>query len=271
MGVESVAHDFLHMMGQVMFDQDKMALYRDMQEISIAVAAGATHEVISLSLRQRYPSRSGYSTRSVRRFCAQKGIHYRSGLSDEELDRVVASRILSVSHSYGRRTMHGLLSADGVHVGVDRVGRSLQRVAPGPHVARTRRARRHLNPPPYSARFFGDKVHFDQNEKLAMYGVTHVMAVNGFSRKNVGMISIPLKNTIAIYHALIRPLLICEGLWQQVRLDHGTEFALVIKVQQLWQDTDCGRIGIQLSKAHHDKITGLNDSGQRSIRGSIIL
>ena len=34
---------------------------------------------------------------------------------------MVASRILSVSHSYGRRTMHGLLSADGVHVGVDRV------------------------------------------------------------------------------------------------------------------------------------------------------
>ena len=138
--------------------------------------------------------------------------------------------------------MHGLLSADGVHVGVDRVGRSLQRVAPGPQVARTRRARRHLNPPPYSARFFGDKVHFDQNEKLAMYGVMHVMAVDGFSRKIVGMISIPIKNPIAIYHALMRPLLICEGLWQQVRLDHGTEFARVITVQQhlagqrLWQD-----------------------------------
>jgi hypothetical protein len=36
-------------------------------------------------------------------------------------------------------------------------------------------------------------VNFDQNEKLAMYGVTHVMAVDGFSRKIVGMISIPLK------------------------------------------------------------------------------
>jgi hypothetical protein len=80
-----------------------------------------------------------------------------------------------------------------VHVGVDSVGRSLWRVAPGLQVTRTCRARCHLNPLPYTARFFGDKVNFDQNEKLAMYGVTHVMAVDGLSRKIVGMISIPLK------------------------------------------------------------------------------
>lgn len=158
------------------------------------------------------------------------------------MDRLVASRVRSVGHSYGRRTMHGLLSAEGIHVAADRVGRSLGRVAPGPQRARAQRTRRHLNPPPYTAHFFGDKLHFDQNEKLAMYGVTHVMAIDGFSRKIVGMISIPLKNPITIYHTLMRPLLICEGLWQQVRLDHGTEFVLVVAAQQhlasqrLWQD-----------------------------------
>jgi hypothetical protein len=47
-------------------------------------------------------------------------------VDDEQLDCMVASRILAVSHSHGTRTMHGLLSADGVHVSVDRVGRSLQ-------------------------------------------------------------------------------------------------------------------------------------------------
>ena len=115
---------------------------------------------------------------------------------------MVASRILSVGHSYGRRTMHGLLSAAGVYVGVDRVGRSLQRVTPGPQVARMRRTRRHLNPPPYSACLFGDKVHFDQNEKLAMYGVTHIIAVNGFSRKSVGIYpykKIPLQCTTLLW------------------------------------------------------------------------
>ena len=138
--------------------------------------------------------------------------------------------------------MHGLLRAEGVHVAADRVGRSLGKVAPVPQLARSQRARHHLNPTPYTARFFGDKVHFDQNEKLAMYGVTHVMAVDGFSRKTVGMISIPLKNPITIYHTLMRLLLIFEGLWQQSRLDHDTEFVLVVAAQQylagqrLWQD-----------------------------------
>ena len=92
------------------------------------------------------------------------------------------------------------------------------------------------------ARLFGDKLHYNQNEKLAMYGVTHVMAVDGFSRKIVGMISIPTKNPILIYNALTRPLLLSDGLWQQVRLDHGPEFVLVVAAQQhlsnhrQWQD-----------------------------------
>ena len=102
-------------------------------------------------------------------------------------------------------------------------------------------AHRHLNPPPYTARFSGDKLHLDQNEKLAMYGVTHFVAVDGFSRKIVGMITIPVKNPIAIYSALMKPLLESCGLWQQVRVDHGTEFTLVLTVQhlaglRLWQD-----------------------------------
>ena len=32
---------------------------------------------------------------------------------------------------------------------------------------------------------------------------------------------------------LLRPLLLREGLWEQVRIDHGGEFALVISTQQL--------------------------------------
>ena len=176
-----------------------------------SVAAGATPEVISLSLQRWYPFQSGFSARSMRRFCADEGIHYRSQLNDEQVDRLVASRVI---HSYGRRTMHGLLCAEGVHVAADRVGRYLGRIAPGPQLARSQRARRHLNPSPYTARLFGDKVHLDQNEKqLAMYSDMHVMAVDGLSRKLVGMISIP---PVTIYHALVRPLLICEGLWQQV-------------------------------------------------------
>ena len=63
-------------------------------------------------------------------------------------------------------------------------------------------------------------------------GVTHVLAVHGFSRKIVGLITLPVKNAISIYHAIMRPLLISEGMWEQVRVDHGTEFCLLVAIQQ---------------------------------------
>ena len=65
-----------------------------------------------------------------------------------------------------------------------------------------------------------------------MYGVTHVVAIDGFSRKIVGMITIPVKTSVTIYHTLMKPLLETEGLWQQVWVDHGTEFCLINTVQQ---------------------------------------
>ena len=54
----------------------------------------------------------------------------------------------------------------------------------------------------------------DQNEKLAMYGATHVIAVDGFSRKVVRCITVPVKNPIAIYDLLFsarRHLGLSEG------------------------------------------------------------
>ena len=72
----------------------------------------------------------------------------------------------------------------------------------------------------------------DQNEKMVMYGVTHVMAVDGYSRKIVGMVTMPVKNAITIYHTLFRPLLLTKGLWDQIRVDHSSKFALVSTTQQ---------------------------------------
>ena len=38
------------------------------------------------------------------------------------------------------------------------------------------------NPIPYKADYFGHKLQIDQNEKLVIYGVTHVTATDGHSR-----------------------------------------------------------------------------------------
>ena len=40
---------------------------------------------------------------------------------------------------------------------------------------------RAVNPIPYRADYFGHKLHIDQNEKLAMHGVTHLAPIGGHS------------------------------------------------------------------------------------------
>ena len=61
----------------------------------------------------------------------------------------------------------------------------------------------------------------DQNEKLIRYGVTEALAIDGYSRKVVGFVVMPLKNAVAIYDRLFSPLLLTEGIWDQVRAGHG--------------------------------------------------
>lgn len=119
-----------------------------------------------------------------------------------------------------------------IHASEHRVAESLSRVAPIQHQQRQRTTQQLLNPIPYRVTAHGEKLHLDQNEKVVMYGMTHVVAVDGYLRKIVGFITLPVKNAIAIYDCLFRPLLQQEGLWVQVRVDHGSEFSLMLSVQQ---------------------------------------
>ena len=64
--------------------------------------------------------------------CSERNIHYRSRLTDTKLDRQVMLAIKSGGHKYGRRTLHGFLCSQSVHVSQRHVGASLSRVAPQP-------------------------------------------------------------------------------------------------------------------------------------------
>ena len=94
--------------------------------------------------------------------------------------------------------MTGFLAAQGIRVGEQRVGESLRRVHPAYSSARRRNTARQLNPVPYRADYFGHKVHVDQNEKLVMFGVTHICGIDGYSGKIVGFITMPIKNCVEI-------------------------------------------------------------------------
>ena len=79
-----------------------------------------------------------------------------------------------------------------------RVGESLRCTNPQHHQKWCTSTARWLNPFPYTADYFGHKVHLDENEKLVMYGVTHVCAKDGYSGKVVGFITMPVKNNVEI-------------------------------------------------------------------------
>ncbi|RVE63435.1 hypothetical protein OJAV_G00136250 [Oryzias javanicus] len=78
----------------------------------------------------------------------------------------------------------------------------------------------------------GHKLHLDQNEKLGMFGVTHVLAVDGYSSKIVAHATMPVKNNLVIYEEVYRSSVIKYGMWDQLRVDHGREFYLSLYIQE---------------------------------------
>ncbi|KAL2076472.1 hypothetical protein ACEWY4_027936 [Coilia grayii] len=79
----------------------------------------------------------------------------------------------------------------------------------------------------------GHKLHLDQNEKLAMFGVTHVIAIDGYSSKVVAQATMPVKNNLVIYEDVYRSAVVNYGMWDQVRVDHGKEFYLTLFIQEI--------------------------------------
>ena len=123
-------------------------------------------------------------------------------------------------------------AAKGVRVSERKLKQVLPAIAPFGHFRRQTNSLERSNPAIYSARYFGHKVHLDQNEKLVHFGVTYVMARDGFSGKIVGAVVMPRKNNLIIYDAVYRSAVLEFGLWNQVRVDHGKEFYLTLYVHE---------------------------------------
>lgn len=111
---------------------------------------------------------------------------------------------LQVGPTYGRKTMKGLLAAKGVKAGQQQISAVLPAVNPTYHHRRLTQTACHINPIPYHASYFGHKLHVDQNEKLVMFGVTHICARDGYSGKVVAFASMPVKNNVEVYKHIFR-------------------------------------------------------------------
>ena len=85
-----------------------------------------------------------------------------------------------------------------------RVGSSLLHVAPYYHNHRQQGTERQLNPQPYTAEYHGHKLHIDQNEKLAAYGVVHDCAIDSYSRYIPALVCMPVKNSVIIIKIFLK-------------------------------------------------------------------
>ncbi len=181
-------------------------------------------------LRQLYPNQRGLSVRNVKYFLSQNGV-CQPRVSDPSLDAAVGQSSSEVGGSYGRKMMKGYLMSQGVKASEKRIGRSLERVYPYYHANRTRGIQNQLNPIPYVAPYFGYNLHFDQNEKLVLYGVVFVIAVDGKSAYITAGATMPRKNNAVIYERVFAPSAANFGMWDSVLCDHGKEFFLIEFIQ----------------------------------------
>ncbi|XP_072564841.1 uncharacterized protein [Paramormyrops kingsleyae] len=190
---------------------------------------GKSYQYISVFVRSNGVHK-GSSVANIKRFCADRKLT-RATVSQTHLELAVAKGIQETGDSFGRKMMTGYLSSKGIHASEGRVGQVLRSVQPQSHAARSQGAR-NLNPVPYNAEYMGHKIHLDQNEKLVMFGTTHVLAIDGFTSKIVSHSTMPIKNNILIYENVFRPAVISFSIWDQVRVDHGKEFLLTLFMQQ---------------------------------------
>ena len=129
--------------------------------------------------------------------------------------------------------LQGVLASRGIRTGEKRVGESLRYVSPVYCRARTNSTARMTNPTTYRADYFGHKLHIDQNEKNVMFGVTHICAVDGFSRKIVAFSTMPIKNNSVIYDTVYRYFITCSNYTSTALLPTHSSITLTVIVKIL--------------------------------------
>ena len=132
--------------------------------------------------------------------------------------------------------LKGYLLSKRVAISDRHLRSAIPQIAPLQHMQRQLGQVDRTNPRLYHADYYGEKLHLDQNEKLNMYGVTYVLARDGYSGKITAGAVMPQKNNITIYDEVYRTTILTDGLWDQIRVDHGREFYLVLYIQEKLRD-----------------------------------
>ena len=113
---------------------------------------------------------------------------------------------VQVGGNYGRKMMTGRLRNMGVSISEKEVGNVLKKICSSTQAGSCMQAGRSFNPRVCKADYFGHKLHVDQNEKLVIYGVTHVVARDGYCGMITGYTTMALKSNLTVYGKMFRQL-----------------------------------------------------------------
>jgi len=134
--------------------------------------------------------------------------------------------------TYGRKLVTGFLRSNGYRLGERSVRSSLLEISPFYVSQRRAGVERNTNPTAYYAEYAGHKLHMDQNDKLTEFGVTEVLASDGYSGKITAFGLMPIKNNLLIYDNVYKATCLKYGLFDQLRVDYGKEFYLCLYHQE---------------------------------------
>ena len=79
-----------------------------------------------------------------------------------------------VGENYDRKMMHGVMKVKGWNVSETEIGKVLGEINSEAQRRRQSVDSCSLNSKVYSTKYIGDKIHYDQDEKLEIFGFVHV-------------------------------------------------------------------------------------------------
>ena len=105
---------------------------------------------------------------------------------------------------YSTKMVTSYLRSMGTSISENTVVKVMKKIYPYHASEKHFKAARNLNPKPYHVDYFGQKLYVDQNEKIVMYGATHVIARDGYSGMVVVIATMAIKNNLTIYEQIFR-------------------------------------------------------------------
>jgi len=170
----------------------------------------------------------GCTRRRVQQILAGAGLLLGLTPVHPDAERVIHFEVARHGPNYGGRMLLGALKAHhpGWHWSRDAVYAVLRSCNPAAHAARRDWAFHRIGREHYFAPYFGYSVHIDLACKIQEYHLFVFAALDGCSRRVLGLCALTNKMPITVYEDACLPVLREHGMPDQMVTDKGSEFQI---------------------------------------------